>query len=201
MSVKNVIQVFEVALPWTEERITVFAEDLGHAERIYAEWILAHRPSEPACASLIYHYEGFNLEGRPELILARMTGTAGIGYWDTTTRRWLVVRPSDPPSGDLVRPPSLVKYHRVRATDGEELLVFAESFEEAVGYYVVWHLDEYGDVPSGIVINRKSRWQLVLALASLRDDMDAGVAGVARWTADEGWHIVDPEDGTATAVT
>ena len=195
-SMTSATEVFEFGLSWSEELVTVFAVDVGDAERIYIDWIQAHHPDKPARASVIYHYAGVELEGRPELMRACSSGKAGVGHWVGTPGRWLIAGPDEPPAGDLVRPASAVKYHRVTATDGDELIVFAESFEEAVGYYVIWHLEAYGDVPQGIVINRKSRWQLVLALASLRDEMDAGEVGVARCTAEDGWHIVDPEDGT-----
>jgi len=46
-------------------------------------------------------------------------------------------------------------------------------------------------------IDQRSRWHLVLALAPLRDEMDAGEVGIARWSPEECWHMVDPEDGTA----
>lgn len=62
---------------------------------------------------------------------------------------------------------------------------------------MTWHLDAYGSPPEGVLVDRRSRWQLVLAMASLRDDMDAGVAGITWWSADDGWHIVDPADGAA----
>lgn len=58
---------------------------------------------------------------------------------------------------------------------------------EAVGHFVTWHMEAHGDLPEGVQVRRCSRWQLALALASLR------VVEVARWTADDGWHIVDPE--------
>jgi hypothetical protein len=190
------MQVFEMVRSWGEEPITVFANDLRDAERIYQRWVEAHHPDRSIRPLMIYPYSGFNLEGRPELGFACERGAAGVGYWDRPGRRWLIAAPDSPLSPDLARPASAVKYHRVTDSDGEELMVFAESFEEAVGYYVTWCLEAYGDVPRGIVINRESRWRLVLALASLRDDMDAGVAGVARWTADDGWHIAEPEDGT-----
>lgn len=78
-------------------------------------------------------------------------------------------------------------------------MVFAESMSEAVGYYLSWHIEAYGSAPEGMQIHQRSPWQLVLALAPLRDEMDAGEVGVARWSSDEGWHIVDAEDGSALA--
>jgi hypothetical protein len=193
------IPVFEMFRHWAEEPVTVFAKDLSEAESIYSAWIKAHHPERPVRPITVHPYAGFSLEGRPELVFACHAGKKGIGRWDRLGRRWAIAAPEDPPLGDLARPASSVKYHSVAANDGDELMVFAETFEEAVGFYVAWHLEAYGDVPGGIMINRKSRWQLVLALGSLRDDMDAGVAGVARWTADDGWHIVAPEDGTVAS--
>jgi hypothetical protein len=191
-----IIQVFELCRSWAEEHVTIFATDLRHAESIYFEWVKAHHPDRPTEAHMAFPCYGRWLLGRPELGAACRLGVTGVGYWHRSSSRWVIASPLDPPTGDLARTSRGVKYYRASATDGDELMVFAESMDEAAGYYLTWHIEAYGSAPDGMQIHQRSKWQLVLALAPLRDEMDAGEVGTAHWSADEGWHIVDPEDGT-----
>jgi len=194
----NSTQVFEVFRSWDERPITIFADDLRDAESIYFEWVEMHHQDRPTEPEMIFPYFGRWLLARPELGAVCRLGKRGVGYWDKESSRWTIASPLDP-TGELARPTRGVKYYRARALDGDELMVFAESMSEAAGYYVTWHLEAYGSAPEGMQIHHRSKWQLVLALAPLRDAMDAGDAGIARWSADEGWHIVDPEDGTVVS--
>ena len=191
----NNMAVFEFARSWSDELVTIFATDLRDAETVYFEWVETHHPDQPTEAEMIFPYFGRWLMGRPELGAACRLGKRGVGYWDLSASRWTIASPYDPPAGELVRPTRGVKYYRARADDGDELMVFAESMSEAAGYYLPWHLAAYGAPPEGMHIEQRSRWQMVLALAALRDEMDAGEVGIARWSADDGWHMVDPEDG------
>lgn len=128
------MQVFEMARSWAEEPLTIFAADVGEAQSIYAAWVETHHPERPTRPVMVYPYAGFLLEERPELIFGCSTGTAGVGVWNRVGRRWIFVTPGEPLIGDLMRPFSAVKFHQVSASEGDELMVFAESFEEAVGY-------------------------------------------------------------------
>ena len=190
------MQVFEFARSWADDMVTICASNLAQAETIYSEWIETHHPDRPPQSEMVFPYAVWSLHGRPELAAACNLGQSGVGYWDPVGARWLIADPRAPAHTRIARPQSFVKYHRVAATDGDELMVFAKSYEEAVGMYVSWHSDAYGGPPDGLTVLRRSRWQLVLALASLRDEMDAGLVGVASWSSHDGWHIHEPDHGT-----
>jgi hypothetical protein len=75
-------------------------------------------------------------------------------------------------------------------------MVFAPGFEAALAVYDEWHRDAYGSQAEAVAIKQKPRWQLVMSMARLRDEMDRGLVGAARWDPEEGWHIVEPEWAT-----
>jgi hypothetical protein len=118
-------QVFGLASTWLPDLVTVFARDLRDAETVYFEWFDAHHPDRPTEAAMCFPYSSRWLLGRPDLGAACRLNQRGVGYWDMRCSRWLVGEPTGKPLGLLARPERGVKYHRVRASDGDELMVFA----------------------------------------------------------------------------
>lgn len=189
------MQIFEMFSSNEDWPLAVFAETRLEADALYGDWVRHNRPTWPNEAVTVYQYDGRELLGQGLVYEAVYKNQPGIGVWDPDAHEWIVRNPRAAGDQDLVRPIGGVRYYRV--SDGDmELMVFAQSFAQAVGYYSQWYREANGYSEEWIVVRELPRWQLVLALLQLRECMENGGEGVARWDIDQGWEIVEPERGT-----
>ncbi len=189
------LAAFELTTRPGEAPVTVFARDEGHAETLYRKWMRYHRTQVTVDTVLTYAYRGQLLKARPLLATCAERGEAGVGYWDELYCGWSVEDPSSPVTGDLTPQTGTIEYYRVDTDKGDVVLVFAASPEEATTSTLVYFMNEYGEAPTYWQMRRQSRWSLNLAMAVLRDQMEAGIRGVATWDSDEGWSITEPAYG------
>ncbi|KHK89309.1 hypothetical protein [Novosphingobium malaysiense] len=189
------LAAFELTTQPGEAPVTVFAKSEEQAEVIYREWRRHHRRHDTADTVLTYAYRGQLLAARPLLAACAARGEPGIAYWDELYREWSVEQPASPVTGDLTPLAGTNEYYRVDTDKGDVVLVFAASPEEATTSTLVYFMNEYGEAPTYWQMRRQSRWSLVLAMAVLRDQMEAGVRGVATWSQDDGWSITEPAYG------
>jgi hypothetical protein len=122
-----------------------------------------------------------------------MLGVTGVGYWNRSKRAWAIARPQDEQLGELAPPEGRVGYYQVTAEPGDDAMVFATSFEEATTLYCACHLDAWGSLPERFFIDRRSRWELVGERATLRDDLEAEITGVARRDNDGVLRVLPPD--------
>jgi hypothetical protein len=187
--------LFEMFTSSEDWPLTVFAESRIEAEVFYAHWARLNRPAWPDEAVSVFQYDGRELLGNMPVYEAAYKELPGIGVWDPDANEWVVRSPEEAGDQHLVRPATHVRYFRV--SDGDmELMVFAQSFAQAVGYFSHWYCHTNGYPEETIVITEHPRWRLVLALAELREGMENGNQGVARWDVDRRWEIVAPAYGT-----
>lgn len=187
------IKVFEFTRTSAEVPVTIFAHDLDEAEKQYRDWVKTHHPGHSTEPEMIYPYFGSKLKARPFLDAAAALGRVGVGYWKNGTRIWVIGGPEDKPSGDLALPEPRVSFYRVKAEEGDDASVFARSFEQATSLFSAWHLDRWGDLPTRFFIHTLSRWDLLGELATLRDDMEAELTGVAGRDNYGIWRILPPD--------
>jgi hypothetical protein len=187
------IRAFECVRPWDDVPVTIFANNLDHAHQIYREWVGRNRPGQPLQLAAIFPYGEDRLEVRPHLDKAASLGTAGVGYWDVSEGSWVIGDPRADPLGHLAPPESNVSFYRVEDPGEPDVLVFANSFEEATVLFQEWHRDAWGSPPERFTIEKRSRWELMGDQATLRDGLDAGITGVARADSDGVWRILPPD--------
>jgi hypothetical protein len=186
------MKVFETIRHWDERPVTVFASNLAHAEEIHVAWIKAHDPTKSTAPHMTHTYEGELLEARPLLASAAKLNVAGIGYFNPSLENWTIAEPGAKPKGPLVPPPSGIDYYSLSTDKAEHAMMFARSYDEAVTFYLAFHMEEYGQAPVHMEIRKRSRWELVGETATLRDQLEAGRSGMAGYTPQGLWRICEP---------
>jgi hypothetical protein len=184
------MKVFEIARSWADIPLTVVAPTLEEAERIHREWIEAHHLDRLIAPVSIFPYGEGWLKARPPLAKVAAENKAGIAYWDPGSGSWRVADPKDAPLGLLATPPGPIECYRFEATEEQKPMVFAETHEEAVTIFCWRYEIEWGEEPGWFLVRKLSRWDLVGDLATLRDDMDAGISGIAGKDENGHWRIM-----------
>jgi hypothetical protein len=187
------IRAFEFTRTWNEIPVTIFAHDLDDAEQIYRDWVRSHHPDQSGLPLMIFPYGEDRLEARHLLFEAATRGETGVGYWHPSKRAWAVGQQQVEQLGELAPPAGNVGYYQVTAEPGDDAKVFATSFDEATTLYCAWHIDAYGSLPERFFVDRRSRWGLTGELATLRDDLEAEITGVARKDNEGMWRVLPPD--------
>jgi hypothetical protein len=186
-------KAYEIFPTWSEIPVTIFAHDADEAERLFREWVGAHFRHQPATIESIYPFAGDALAARPRLAQGAALDVSGIAYWDLRKHAWTIAQPQDEPCGDLASPEGNAGYYFVKADEGDDAKIFATSFEEATNLYCAWHLDRWGELPERFYIQKGSRWELTGGLATLRDDLENVITGVAAVDNDGVWRVLPPD--------
>lgn len=187
------IKVFEFECRWSEIPATIFANDPHEAEQIFREWAALHYPQQCGEPAVIYPFAESRLEARPLLDAAAALDVAGIGYWDSDRCAWVIASASEDAIGERSPPERRVGYYRVEDEGGDTKMVFAKSLEEVTAHYCAWHVDAWGELPTYFSIDKRSHWELLGQLATLRDGLEAEITGVAKWDNDGVWRILPPD--------
>ena len=186
-------QVFEFFRGGGAVPITVFAHDLAEAEDIFSRYLDAHEPGQHRVPPMIYPYGAEWLSKRPLLEAAAQEGNSGIGYYLEWQWRWEITEPEASRDEPLAPPERSVHYYRFESEEGDDAMLFATSYEQAVTFYCVWHQENWGSLPPHFTARQMDRWMLTGPLAVLRDQLEAEIPGVAQWNMADGWTILPPD--------
>jgi hypothetical protein len=181
--------VFKISSEITDRPLTVFARDSGHAFDIYYVWRELLYPDIPFTTAKTVQLTVADLAQQPQLAEAAASGLIGVGYFIDHYQGWLIAPPDETVLFDFAPREVWVSAYRFDEGDGEVLLVFATSLEQAVIFRDEWNVVAYGEADEYVGVEVISRWLLTGEKATLRDDMDEGLVGVGEECEDGFWRI------------
>ncbi|MED5544913.1 MAG: hypothetical protein VYD90_06665 [Pseudomonadota bacterium] len=178
------ISVYEVG-DYLGEPLTIFAQGDDEAEHIFREWMAKHRLCAEPDMPIVHVYAGRILAARTHLQVAADRGETGVGYWDGTNDRWRIESPRAEMTHSALRPQTRINCYRVEVDDGLMYLAFAKD----VGIATSFLIDACASGVAGMKVQRLSPLRFVSTMATLRDDMESGVEGLASWSSERGWRV------------
>lgn len=193
------LHVYRITRNWSAIPIMVLAEYEEHAIELHDAFCRTHFPSRfdideyPSAHEL----DERELEDHPQLAELIEDSGPGIAFWIAHEEGWHTGKPEGPMLGRLAPPDTPVRYYVFESDDGDDAEVFAVSGEDALLIYYAYHEAAFARRPSKVTFKERSRFTLLDGRAALRDDMDAGLTGVAGWTLTEGWRVYPPEHALA----
>lgn len=174
------MNVFEIFRTWAAEPVTIVAEFLDDALRIFEDWVDKHHPSHSEDPGIVHPFTTERLRARPHLAALAARSRPGIAYWSRTACRWTVGPAWAAALLDLAEPEPRVSYFQFDSEERSDFMIFAETLEHATSIYCAAKLHLREDLPKQFSVKKMSRWDLRGDFATLRDDMVSEVCGVGR---------------------
>lgn len=194
------IKIFRMFSEGSPIPLTVFASSQEDAKLTYLEWVVIHQPHRPAWSkepSRVWRLSKKELAARPQLAdaarAAARHGLDSVGYWLGHDRGWIALPTYCDRAGKISPYEPDVRYYLVEAEAGDDAQVFARDMDEALRLYDIWYRDAYGYHAADCTVRAVSRELLTGDQATLREDMDRGLTGIAGWTLAGGWKIYPPD--------
>lgn len=174
--------------------LTVIADSYEAAEQLYLAWREAQGLGLPCKWKQVALRDSAWLADHPQLAGLAGNGTAGIAYWLSHREGWTLASPEDEPVGQLQPPKAPVRCFWIELDGGFSSIISATSQEHAVTMFLAWQQGIRGRRPRRFTVREKSRWLLTGDKYVLREEMDAGMMGIAARAEPGGWHIFPPDD-------
>ena len=168
------------------------------ARRVFLEFMAHHSPFHSGKMRQVVESSATWLANRPQLSAAindaNDSGKSGVAWWLGHRAGWVVRPAKSKPVGYLAAEEPEVQYYRFDNDDGLDLAVFAFDPDEAIRFFAIWHQCRFDALRADFYFQRLSPWLLIGDQLTLREEMTAGLIGVAAQCSDGAWRIVSPDD-------